>query len=692
MVLDAIPVPIFFKDSEGVYRGCNRAFEAYVGLTRDRIVGKTVYDVSPGDLAATYHEADLALFRAGGTQTYETHVRYADGSRHDVVFKKATFPPAGGATGGLVGSILDVTERKRAEGALRQSEERYRDLVGSLAEGVLLVAADGVPLMANPAAERILGLTFAELLAGADIAMVDEDGSPLPRSVSPLHATLATGLAHDATVVGVDRRDGTRAWVSMSARPLQHLVDGHPFAVVLSFSDISERRHAQARLQHQTCHDALTGLPNRAQLTERLERSLAAARQRGGRVAVASIDLDRFKVVNDSLGHRAGDRLLQEAADRLAWPLHPGDTFARMGGDEFCAVLPEVADRAAAEVTARSLLAAMQPAFTVQGRDVHASASIGLALYPDDGHDPHALLRCAESAMYEAKKRGGNQVRLFAPGERDGSRLDFETRLHRAVERGELTLHYQPVVDLRSARRVGVEALLRWHDPVLGDVVPDRIIPIAEETGLIIPIGAWALQEACRQARVWEARGQPLHLAVNVSAVQLRRDDFVEVVAAALRQSGLTPSALELELTESAIMHDEVDGTIQALRGLGVQLAVDDFGVGYSSLGRLQRIPVTTLKIDRSFVAGMTGGPGLVGPIIHLAHGLGLRVVAEGVETRDQVQALRALGCDLAQGFTFGEAVPAERLMAAETAADPARRPVIAPAAPRRNRGDQPVW
>jgi diguanylate cyclase (GGDEF)-like protein/PAS domain S-box-containing protein len=668
VVVDAIPVPIFFKDVAGTYRGCNRAFEAYIGLPRDRIIGKTVHDVAPPDLADVYAKADRALFAAGGVQTYETQVRYADGTRHHVVFNKATFPRPDGGLGGLVGTILDVTERKRAERALRQSEERYRAVVGSLAEGILLVAADGRVLMANPAAERILGLSAAELLDGAEWTAVRDDGAPMPAEETPLRAALATGRAHDGVELGIDRRDGTRAWVSMSARPLRQLVDGHAFAVVLSMADVSDRRHAQARLQHETLHDALTGLPNRALFMDRLERALVSAQRRSEHVAVASIDLDRFKVVNDALGHRGGDRLLQEVATRLAGALRTSDTMARMGGDEFCAILPGLADRAEAVLAANRMLAAMRAAFEVHGRDVHASVSIGLALYPDDGEDPHTLLRGADSAMYHAKEGGKNQVRIFARGKHDDSRLDFETRLHRAIDRQELTLHYQPIVDVSTARVLGVEALLRWHDPGLGDVTPDRIIPVAEETGLIIPIGAWALHEACRQAMAWQREGMPLRVSVNVSAVQLRGDDFIEVVADALRETGLAPHWLELELTESAIMRDEAAETLRALRGLGVYLAVDDFGIGYSSLSQLQRLPVTALKIDRSFVADVAKGPGLVEPIIRLAHGLGLRVIAEGVESHDQLKALRMLGCDQAQGFALGAPVPAEGMTGAKVA------------------------
>jgi diguanylate cyclase (GGDEF)-like protein/PAS domain S-box-containing protein len=542
------------------------------------------------------------------------------------------------------------------------------DVLGAIPSPVLLVSAGARVLMANPAAERVLGLSAGELLAGAAWPVVHEDGTPVPLEETPLHATLATGRPHEAAAVGIDRPDGTRVWVSMSARPLHPRAEGEAFAVVVSMADITERRHAQARLQHECFHDALTGLPNRALFTDRLDRALERAQRRKERVAVVSIDLDRFKVVNGSLGHRAGDRLLQEVASRLAGSLRTSDTIARMGGDEFCAILPEVQDRAAAVFVAHRMLAAMRQVFEVHGRDVHASASIGLALYPEDGADPHTLLRCADAAMYQAKDGGKDQVRVVACGGHDDSRLDFETRLHRAIDHRQLTLQYQPIVDLRSARVVAVEALMRWHVPGFGDVKPERFIPVAEETGLVVPIGAWALAEACRQAAAWAREGTPLRVSVNVSAVQFRRDDFLAVVTDALSESGLSPRALELELTESAFMRDEAAETLRALRDIGVSLAVDDFGMGYSSLSRLQRLPVTTLKIDRSFVAGMTAGPGIVEPIVRLAHGLGLRVIAEGVESHEQLKALRALGCEEAQGFVLGAPMPAERLLGTRAA------------------------
>jgi diguanylate cyclase (GGDEF)-like protein/PAS domain S-box-containing protein len=539
-VLDAIAAPVFYKNRAGVYLGCNEAFEAYLGRRKADIIGTTVYDVAPRDLADVYRDADEALFRQGGVQIYEAKVRTGDGSRRDVVFYKALFHGRDGRVAGLVGTILDITERKEAERAV----------------------------------------------------------------------------------------------------------------------------------QHQTFHDPLTGLPNRALFMDRLEVALGGARRRGERLAVAYVDLDRFKLVNDTLGHGAGDELLREVGRRLAAAAHEPETIARMGGDEFAVIFPAVADAGAAVAQGARFAAALRPELGVSGRDLHVTASVGVALFPEDGHDAETLLRCADHAMYRAKQGGKDDVVAFSPADRDATRLELESCLYRALERGELHLRYQPQVDLRSGRVTAAEALLRWEHPKLGAVAPDRFIPVAEETGLIVPIGAWVLAEACRQAAAWGSAGAALRVAVNVSALQFHRDDFADTVASALRAAGLEAERLELELTESTVVR-EVERTsrqMQRLRDLGVRLTVDDFGTGYSSLRYLQRLPIGALKIDRSFAPNPEEACGervlLAQAIIALAHGLRLEVVAEGIETEEQLALLRRFECDSAQGFVLGHPMDGEQLLA----------------------------
>jgi diguanylate cyclase (GGDEF)-like protein len=419
---------------------------------------------------------------------------------------------------------------------------------------------------------------------------------------------------------------------------------------------------SQAQLAYQALHDSLTGLPNRLLLADCLAQALE--HQRG--VAVLFVDLDRFKIVNDSHGHAAGDLLLVAAATRLRAAVRRQDTVARFGGDEFVIICEDVTPTYYAKLLAWRISEAFREPFVVEGQEVFVSVSVGVAV-GDHGDSYEELLRDADSAMYRAKESGRSRFVLFDERMRTeaAARLEIESSLHRATERGELQLHYQPVIEIATGRIDGVEALVRWEHPQQGLLHPSSFIPLAEETGLIVPVGAWVLHEALRQWSLWRRSfGEPRTLAVNLSARQLRDPNLAATVRQALARYGVSPRELCLELTESSFMEDvESHGrTLAELRALGVQLAIDDFGTGYSSLTYLQRFPVTILKIDQSFVRGLgrdSSDEAIVESVIHLAHALGLRVVAEGVETADQLAALHRLGCDVAQGYYLGRPVPA---------------------------------
>lgn len=514
--------------------------------------------------------------------------------------------------------------------------------------------------------------------AGAEAALVavaaGDDGSLSALRQLRLHARRLAILAvvdpvDEATLAEATRR-GAGAVLGAPdleegalLRAVRHAVDRHRMLL--------ELEEARRRERHAATHDHLTDLPNRLLFADRLGQAIASARRRGDRVAVLVMDLDQFKAVNDSLGHASGDRLLSLLAARLRGCIRRSDTAARLGGDEFGVLLTHLRDETAAARVAEKVLLEMARPIDLDGREYVASVAIGIALHPRDGSTPEDLIKHADAAMYHAKEGGGSRFVFFSRemNSRAEERLSLESRLRLALARRELLLHYQPQVDVVERRVVGAEALLRWRNPELGLVPPAGFLPLAEDTRLIVPIGAWVLHEACAEARRLDEHGfDGGRIAVNVSGHQVHEGNLVRLVSEALEESGLAPERLELELTESALLRD-VDAiieTLDGLKGLGVRLALDDFGTGYSGLAYLKRLPLDVLKIDRLFVRGITEDPAdetLTAAIVAIAEGLGLGHVAEGVETREQLERLRALGCRRMQGFLFSPPVEASSLV-----------------------------
>lgn len=435
----------------------------------------------------------------------------------------------------------------------------------------------------------------------------------------------------------------------------------------LVYREIAERRQAEEKLRMVATRDPLTALPNRSLFRERLESAIAKAQRHGTRLAVLFIDLDRFKNINDTLGHEAGDMLLQVAAQRLSDRLRGIDMIARQGGDEFVVLVDELSDPAQAARLSQEILDAMAKPFVLCGQEFRVTASIGISTYPDDGRDMHALLKNADIAMYRAKEKGKNAFQFYS-AQIDGysmERLSLESSLCHALEREELALHYQPKVDAATGHVCGVEALLRWRHPDLGWIAPERFIPLAEESGLIVPIGAWALKTACAQARTWQRQGlSGLRVAVNLSPRQFASERLIHDIEAALHETGLEATALELEITESMVMNnpEQAVNLLGKLKSLGISLAIDDFGTGYSSLAYLKRFPIDSVKVDRSFIQDIPGDEESVAitrAVIAMAHSLRLKVVAEGVENEAQLEFLRSLGCDEMQGYCIGKPLPA---------------------------------
>ena len=457
---------------------------------------------------------------------------------------------------------------------------------------------------------------------------------------------------------------------------------GRPIAIEGIVQDITERRLHQVRIEHQANYDTLTGLANRSLLQDRLQQALLTTASSGQRLAVAFVDLDRFKFINDSLGHHVGDELLKAVAARLKTCVRECDTVARLGGDEFVLLINGHTGPEHVSQMMEKMLAAVAQPWVIQQGEFLISCSIGVALHPDDGEEALTLLKHADSAMYRAKDNGRNNFQFFTR-ELNAlmiEQLELETYLRRALERNQFVLRYQPRVNLATGQIVGAEALLRWRMPQRGTVAPMRFIGLAEETGLIVPIGKWVLQTACAQNKAWQDAGvPPIVVSVNVSPRQFRHESLVQTVAEVLRSTGLEPRYLELELTESMVMHDppRLVAMLDELKELGVKIAVDDFGTGYSSLSYLKRFPVDRLKVDRSFVENMTtesDDATIVRTIIALGHNLGLKVVAEGVETAQQARALRAYQCDEAQGFLFARAVASRVLPRLITRSIPGQR------------------
>ncbi len=624
------------------YIDVNRTFCDLVGYTREELLGKSPLDLFSASRESLERDYDAIIADEGSSaSTVEGFYHRKDGTQVPVEARRRALHTDAGWI--IVSTARDITERKQAEKRLVDSETRLRRILEVNAEPTLLTDERGSILLANAAAAELLG-RGEPTLAG-----------------SPLGLPLDSGRPAEVEVI---RPDGELRTAEMRSARTRI---GDSEMVVVSLHDLSERKKYERHIEHLANYDALTGLPNRNLLRDRAEQAIMRARREDRQLALLFVDLDRFKLINDSWGHPFGDQLLVETARRLAAAVREGDSVARLGGDEFVILLPELKHAENAIRVAEKVLAMLARPFEAEGRTVPVSASVGIANFPGDGETLQALLQSADAAMYRAKDlgRGGFQFYRAEMGQNARERAELEAALHLALERGELALYYQPQVDLATGRVVGFEALMRWTRPGKGAVSPAHFIPIAEESGLIVQMGDWALNTACRQATAWRDAGLGRYrVAVNLSARQFWQGRVVGSVAQALAASGGDPALLEVEITEGVVLRDvnEVMRSLGQLREMGVTVAIDDFGTGYSSLAYLRSLPIDKLKVDKAFLKGTPEDPdacAFVAEIIQLAHVLKLLVVAEGVEQEGQSVFLRHAGCERIQGFLFSPALDA---------------------------------
>ena len=633
------------------------AVERVLGYSPDELLGENAFDhVHPDDVRRAETTFAEGLKDPNRYPMLEYRFRRADGPWRwlESVGTNLLEDPAVGA---YVVNSRDVTERKEAEEELRKSEERLRRLADSAFEGILITDR-GVILEANLALTDMLGYALAELVGRSALEFVAPEHRDL------VSQKIASGAEDPYEIVGV-RKDGSSLDLEVRGRAFSYRGRG---VRVTAVRDVTARKASERRLRHQAFHDSLTGLPNRKLFMDRLGHALERTRRtRGRKVAVLFMDLDGFKLVNDSLGHDTGDVLLVLVAERLRACLRPEDTLARFGGDEFVVLVEEVDTTADAVGVARRITEELRKPLVMESKNLFSSASIGVALGDARNKSPEDLLRDADTAMYRAKEEHA-VYRVFHPSmyERAAGRLELDNDLRRAIEAEEFVVHYQPIVSLQTGENWGLEALVRWEHPERGLLAPSEFVPIAEESGLVVPMGEFVLEEACRWAVGWREgnpQAHPLVMSVNLSARQLARPDLAETVEGVLGKTGLEPSRLSLDVTETAYISvlEERSAALEHLKRLGVGVSIDDFGVGQSSLSYLKRLPADTLKIDRSFVGGVGDGledTAIVRMVVELAHTLGMKVVAEGVEGRAQAALLSEIECDFAQGYHFSRPLP----------------------------------
>ena len=669
-VLEAAANAIVITDFEGTIVWANHAFTAMTGYSKEEALGNNLRLLKSGAQPESYYAELWSTISSGKVWQGEIVNRRKDGKTYT---EEMTITPVSRDVGNpadryFIAIKQDITERRRAEEELYRAHQMLQTVLNTIPQRVFWKDRNCTYVGCNRAFATDAGLNNpAEIIGKSDFDLVWSETAEVYRTDDKL--VMEQGSAKLGYEEIQDRADRGRVWLRTSKLPLWDR-EGKVIGVIGTYEDITARKLAEERVQYLAYYDALTGLPNRTLLQDRLAKALAGARRRKDKVAILFLDLDRFKDINDSLGHSVADLLLQEVAERLKTWAREQDTVARVGGDEFLIVLTGLKDVADAAVATERIVNLMTAEFVVQGHSLSIGCSVGISIFPEHGADGETLIKNADAAMYSAKDNGRNNFRFFTAdmNAQVVERLTLENSLRLALDKKELFLVYQPQMDIATGRITGLEALLRWQHPDLGLVPPDKFIRIAENSGLIVPIGEWVVRTACRQARKWQDEGLPaVSVAVNVSAIQFRQDGFCELIRRVLHETGLAPQYLELELTESLLLANAnlMLSVVQELKAIGVTLAIDDFGTGYSSFSYLRQFRVSKLKIDRVFIRDVAVNPddaAIASAIISMAKSLHLKVIAEGVEDEAQMSFLRAHQCDEIQGYYFSKPLAVDKV------------------------------
>ncbi len=657
---EASPLAIIVLDQEERVQLWNPAAEKIFGWREDEVINQP-YPIIP---ESDKEWLSSVIWYYQKVADKEVKRLRKDGTLIDVSLSTATLHDHVGNVNGVLAILMDISQRKQAERYLRQTLKQLEDMKFALDESAIVSITDrtGLITYANDKFCKISQYTRDELI-GQNHRIIKSSHHPTS-FFAEMWDHLNQGKVFQAEVKN-QAKDGSHYWVETTIVPFLD-EEGVPYQHVSIRKDITDRKRAQEVIQHMAYHDDLTELPNRRKFKKRLAASIETARQHGHSLAVLFFDMDRFKNINDSLGHDTGDRLLQIIAQRLKKAVGELGIVARMGGDEFMVMLPRLAKEEEATLMAQTIQDIFQEPVIIYGHEMYITSSIGISIYPDHGDHVEILMKYADVAMYHAKKEGSNNIQLYSKSmfKRAHERLITETNLYRALEREELMVYYQPQMDLRTGKMVGMESLIRWNHPEWGFVSPATFIPVAEETGLIIPIGEWVLKTACLQNKAWQDQGyEPIVVSVNLSIRQFLKSDLIDQIARILVETGLEPRYLELEITESMTMDVErTIQTLQELKELGVGISMDDFGTGYSSLNNLKRFPIDKLKIDQSFIRDLPNGSkdaAIVSTIIGMAKNLHLKAIAEGVEKLEQMNFLKEKDCDEIQGYYWSRPLPA---------------------------------